>query len=134
MNPASTMIVKMYGIISMNCTGMFSPDGSVIAPCIWIVSASINPKNRHASSTGTGFHLPRISAASHKGLRPCTTRRPIHRKAKMPAAAKEKKKSTPDDIVITRPGPRIVDGLDVVSVSGTGTLLRFTKRLTRTGA
>jgi serine/threonine-protein kinase RsbW len=28
----------------------------------------------------------------------------------------------------------LVDGLDVVSVSGTGTLLRFTKRLTRTGA
>lgn len=28
----------------------------------------------------------------------------------------------------------LVDGLDVVSVTGTGTLLRFTKRLTRAGA
>ncbi len=98
MNPASTIIVKTYGIIWINCTGIFSPDANLTLAS-GIVKASINPKNRHANSTGTGFHLAKISAASAMNPRPAVIPRvksedcPIDRYAP-PAAAKIPLKTT----------------------------------------
>jgi len=64
MKPASTTIVSTYGTIWMNCTGMSSPDGSLTTPCIWMVIASVSPKNEQAISVCTGRHLPKMRAAS----------------------------------------------------------------------
>ena len=84
----------------MNCTGMSSPDGSLTTPCIWIVIASVRPKNRHASSVCTGRHLPKISAARAMKPRPDVMLRvnsddwPIDRYAP-PIAASAPDSSTP---------------------------------------
>src|SRR5689334_25030799 len=54
----------------MNCTGISSPEGNLKTPCIWIETASVKPNNKHASNVGTGFHLPKINAASAMKPRP----------------------------------------------------------------
>src|ERR1043165_7935051 len=54
----------------MNWTGISSPDGNLNTPCIWIETASVKPNKRHASSVGTGFHLPKISDESALKPRP----------------------------------------------------------------
>src|SRR5688500_5353599 len=76
----------------MNWTGISSPDGSFTTPWSCMARASVRPKNRHANMTGTGFHLPKIRAASAMNPRPAVIPRvnkddcPIERYAP-PAAA-----------------------------------------------
>ena len=71
---------------------MFSPEGSFKLPS-WMVIASVKPKNKHASKTGTGRHFAKINAASAINPRPAVIFRvnkedcPMERYAP-PAAAK----------------------------------------------
>src|SRR6478672_10713108 len=56
----------------MNWIGMSSPDGIFAhgAPWIALVSASMKPKNKQESSTGTGRHFAKINAAKAMKPRP----------------------------------------------------------------
>ena len=69
MKPANTIIVKTYGMIWTNWTGIGSPE-DVLMLASGIVKASVKPKNRHAIKTCTGRHFAKIRAASAMNPRP----------------------------------------------------------------